>query len=211
MKCILLHGLGQNPTDWKDTIAYFDDILDVSCPALYEWLSSKGADYTHLYHGLEKYCEQLEEPFILGGLSLGGVLALQYAIEHREKVYALFLIGAQFSMPKNLLRFQNAVFRLLPNSAFGSMGMEKKDVICLCKSMRNLDFRHNLQDIPCRTLVLCGGKDKSNLSAAIQLEKQIENSELIIIPGAGHELNTEPTALGETIRSFCLNVLKAEN
>ncbi len=114
-------------------------------------------------------------------------------------------------MPKNLLRFQNVVFRLLPNSAFESMGMEKNRIICLCKSMMNLDFSHNLKDIPCKTLVLCGGKDKSNLSAAIQLENQIENSELIIIPGAGHELNEEPVALGRAIQSFCLNVLRAEN
>ena len=40
------------------------------------------------------------------GLSLGGILALQYAIEHPEHIHALALIGTQYTMPKTLLRIQ---------------------------------------------------------------------------------------------------------
>lgn len=50
MKYILLHGLGQNPSDWNETIKYIDDRLDVSCPALFEWLPKTKVSYTHLYH-----------------------------------------------------------------------------------------------------------------------------------------------------------------
>lgn len=204
MKCILLHGLGQTPSDWDNTVKYMDDRLDVTCPALFEWLPKTDVCYAHLYQGLEKYCEQFEKPFVLGGLSLGGILALQYAVEHRNKVDSLILMGTQFSMPRNVLQFQNIIFRILPNAAFNKMGLGKKEVIRLCNSMMDLDFHENLKDIHCRTLVLCGEKDKTNLSASIKLKEQIGRAELVIIPNAGHEVNKEdPAALGKTIDSFC--------
>ncbi len=203
MKCILLHGLGQNPSDWDETAKYINHRLDVSCPALFEWLPKTKVCYTHLYQGLENHCGQFDEPFILGGLSLGGILALQYTIEHSDKVSSLVLMGTQFSMPKNMLRFQNVIFRMLPNTAFSKMGLGKKEVISLCNSMMDLDFTEYLKDIHCKTLVLCGKKDKSNQAASIKLKEQIKNAELVIIYNAGHEINTDdPVELGKTISSF---------
>ena len=35
-KCILLHGLGEKPSDWSDTVKYIDRNFEVSCPALFE-------------------------------------------------------------------------------------------------------------------------------------------------------------------------------
>lgn len=203
MKCILLHGLGQNPSDWDNTIKYIDDRVDVSCPALFEWLPKKKTSYTYLYQGLEKYCEQFDEPFILGGLSLGGILSLQYALEHSDKVFSLVLMGTQFSMPKNMLRFQNIIFRILPNTSFSNMGLDKKAVISLCNSMMALNFTENLEDIHCRTLILCGEKDKSNQAASMKLKEQIENAKIMFIPNAGHEINIDnPIQLGKVISSF---------
>lgn len=203
MKCILLHGLGQNPSDWDNTIKYIDDRVDVSCPALFEWLPKTKTSYTYLYQGLEKYCEQFDEPFILGGLSLGGILSLQYVIEHSDKVFSLVLMGTQFSMPKNILKFQNIIFRILPNTSFSKMGLDKKAVISLCNSMMDLNFTESLEDIHCRTLILCGEKDKSNQAASMKLKEQIENAEIMFIPNAGHEINIDnPIQLGKVISSF---------
>lgn len=203
MKCILLHGLGQNPSDWNNTIQYMDDRVDVLCPALFEWLPKTKPSYTCLYYGLEKYCEQFDEPFMLGGLSLGGILALQYVLEHSDKVYSVVLMGTQFSMPKNMLRLQNIMFRILPNTAFRKMGLNKKEVISLCNSMKDLNFTDNLKDIHCRTLVLCGEKDKSNQAASVKLKEQIENAEMMLISNAGHEINIDnPVQLGKTISTF---------
>lgn len=205
MKCILLHGLGQVPSDWNDSIKDIDKNFEVSCPALFEWLHGTEFCYANLYQKLERYCDQFEEPFTLGGLSLGGILALQYAIEHSSKVEALILIGTQFSMPKNLLKFQNVIFHFLPNMAFKKMGASKKEIISLCNSMTNLDFLENLKDIHCRTLILCGEKDRANYSASIKLQELIPNSEFFAVPNAGHEINKDnPNKLGEIINSVLL-------
>ena len=201
MKCIFLHGLGQTPSDWIDTVKNLDENFDVSCPALFEWLDGTECCYTNLYHGLKKYCAQFDEPFALCGLSLGGILALQYAIEHSDKVKSLILIGTQSSMPKNVLRFQNMVFLFLPNTVFRKMGVSKKEIISLCNSMIVL----NLKDIHCRTLILCGKKDKANYAASVQLKEKIATSEFLVVANAGHEINKDnPNKLGEIINTFLL-------
>lgn len=205
MKCIMLHGLGQKPSDWNDTIKCIGKKDEVLCPDLYKWLQGQEFCYTDLYQGLEKYFDQFEEPFSLGGFSLGGILALQYAIEHSRKVDSLILIGTQFSMPEKLIKFQNMIFRVLPNRAFREMGASKKEIINLCNSMIDLDFTESLKDIHCRTLIMCGGKDRANYAASIKLKERIPDSELCIVPNAGHEINTKhANKAGEIIRSFLL-------
>ena len=131
MKYIFLHGLGQAPSDWETTIKKLDLGMDVYCPDLSDWLSGKEASYLNLYHALESYCEQQEEPLHLCGLSLGGILTLHYALEHAEKVASLVLIGTQYIMPKRLLKFQNMIFHLMPNRSFRKMGFGKK-ILSVC-------------------------------------------------------------------------------
>lgn len=203
MKYIFLHGLGQVPSDWETTIKRLDFGLDVDCPDLSDWLSGKEASYFNLYRALESYCEQQEGPLHLCGLSLGGILALHYALEHAEKVASLVLIGTQYIMPKRLLKFQNMIFHLMPNRSFRKMGFGKKDFISLSKSMMDLDFQKDLKKINCRVLVLCGEKDKANMSAAIELKQQINHAELELISHADHEINKDnPVELGKILSNF---------
>lgn len=207
MKCILLHGLGQTPADWNDAAKNIDENFEVCCPALFDWLQGGACCFTNLYQGFEKYCEQFDEPLVLGGISLGGILALQYAIEHSNKVRALILIGAQFSMPKKLLKFQNMVFWFLPNTVFRKIGASKKEIISLCNSMMALDFMNDLKDIHCRTLILCGRNDKANYAASVQLKENIASSEFLVVSNAGHEINKDnPNKLGEIINAFLLQL-----
>ena len=86
MKYIMLHGLGQSSESWSNTVKVFNDDFEVLCPNLSDWLSGKTPCYDTLYRTLETYCEQFEEPLNICGLSLGGILAMQYAIEHPEKM-----------------------------------------------------------------------------------------------------------------------------
>ncbi|WP_251390701.1 alpha/beta fold hydrolase [Mediterraneibacter agrestimuris] len=203
MKYIFLHGLGQVHSDWSDMIEGLDNEMDILCPNLSEWLSGKKASYFNLYHAMETYCEQQKEPIHLSGLSLGGILALHYTLEHPEKVASLVLMGTQYTMPKRMLRFQNMIFYLMPDKTFWKMGFGKKDFISLTKSMMDLNFKKDLPKINCKVLILCGEKDKVNKSASIELEQQISNAEFKIVPHAGHEINKEnPVELAKIINRF---------
>ncbi len=203
MNKIFLHGLGQTNDDWKETIETLEDGKDILCPNLSDWLYGREASYLSLYRALEAYISRQNAPVHFCGLSLGGVLALQYAIEYPQKVASLVLIGTQYVMPKRLLQFQNVIFHLMPKSIFQSMGFHKKDFISLCRSMSQLDFTEDLKKIHCPTLILCGEKDKVNQSASIGLKQEIENAKLELIFQAGHEVNKDnPIELGRILESF---------
>lgn len=86
---------------------------------------------------------------------------------------------------------------------FSQNGIWKKDFISLSKSMMDLDFQKDLEKINCRVLVLCGEKDKVNMSATIELKQQINHAELKIIPHAGHEINKDnPVELRKILSNF---------
>ena len=162
MNYILLHGLGQTSSSWDETIQTLNEEWNIFCPGLSDWILGKQPCYDTLYKAFENYCEQFDDTLCLVGLSLGGILAMQYSIEHPEKVKSLVLIGTQYKMPKRLLKLQNVLFHLMPDSEFSKLGFQKSDFISLCKSMMNLDFSHHLKDIRCKVLVVCGEKDRAN-------------------------------------------------
>lgn len=187
MKTIFLHGLGQTAQNWEEVIRQ-TALSEVDCPELFS-LSEGEITYFGIRNGLEKRYADITEPFCICGLSLGALLALDYAIRHNEQVAALVLIGVQYKVPSLLIDFQNLIFRCMPNKTFDDMGMSKNDVIRLAHSMRSLDFRSRLKDIKCPVTILCGEKDRANLKASRQLAELLSQSKLRIVPGAAHELN----------------------
>ena len=54
------------------------------------------------------------EKIDLCGLSLGGILALNYAIDYPNKVEKLVLIGTPYRVPKVMFSIQNIIFKFLP-------------------------------------------------------------------------------------------------
>lgn len=200
MKNILLHGLGQRAASWDKTLAGLN--VGAERPGLAELMGNE-VSYPVLYKGFCDYCAQFPEKVNLCGLSLGGVLALNYAAEHPDRVNSLVLIAAQYKMPKALLRLQNALFRFAPNSSFKETGFGKADFIALSKSMMSLDFGADLEKITCPTAVMIGEKDKPNRKAAEKMSGKIRGCEFHIIENSGHEVNVDaPERLAELLNGF---------
>ena len=193
MPYLLIHGLGQTPEAWEGTRRLLP-FSDVYCPDLIHLLDGAPAEYDTLYHAFAAYCSALPQPLHLCGLSLGGVLALQYAAEHPARVASLVLIGTPYRIPRRTLALQSAVFRLLPERAFRQMGFSKADMLQLSNSMAALDPSCLLPAVSCPTLVLCGGKDHINRAAAQAIAAVPPHACLQIIPGAGHEINRDAPA-----------------
>lgn len=191
MKKIYIHGLGQTSEIWNKVIQKTGSAEQSICPNLSEFVNEKEVNYKNLYQGFSDFCDNTEGMLDLCGLSLGGVLALNYAIDHPEKVHSLVLIGTQYKMPKGLLRFQNLLFCLMPQTAFELMGFRKKDFLALCRSMMELDFSDSLEKVTCYTGIMYGEKDKANKKASIELAERIQNARQWIIPNAGHEVNVD--------------------
>lgn len=206
MKCVLIHGLGQTAQSWTKTVSAMEQFggeLDIVCPDLTELLQNKMPCWDELYKSFEEYCLDIGEPVNICGLSLGAILALQFCAEHPDRVNKAVFIGAQFVMPKLMLRLQNAIFRFMPQSAFNGTGFGKKEFLSLAKSMETLDLRDDLKKIICPALVIVGENDKPNKKAAIQMNEQIQGSELLIVKGSGHEVNADmPDELGKALCVF---------
>lgn len=201
MPLIFLHGLGQTPDSWRAAARALE--ADALCPDLFAAVRAGEVSYRALYRGFARFCEEYGAPLHLCGLSLGGVLALQYAVDHPERMGSLVLIGTPYVMPKRLLKVQNLVFRFLPERSFRQMGLPKRDVIALTRSMMDLDFREDLGQVECPTLVLCGERDGANRKAADGLRQHLPDAELAWIPGAGHEANVDaPDALAAVLAAF---------
>ncbi len=116
---------------------------------------------------------------------------------------SLILIAPQYKMPKGILYIQNIIFHLMPEKSFLEIGISKKDMLSLTKSMLRLDFREELSRLTCPIMILCGEKDKANQKAAIRMKKIIANAELYLIEQAGHEVNMEaPEKLAKLIKKF---------
>ncbi len=103
MSYILIHGLGQTQESWKPVISSMRLSEKILCPNLPTLLHKQECNYHNLYASFSQYCAKASEPLNLCGLSVGGILALHYAIDHPDEVASLVLIGTQFAMPKKLL------------------------------------------------------------------------------------------------------------
>lgn len=190
MKYLYLHGLGQTSDSWNNVIKETEVADDSISLSLNDMLADKCATYDELYSALIREFDKYDD-IVLCGLSLGAVLALNYALDYPNKVKSLVLIAPQYKMPKMLLRLQNIMFKFMPASNFDSIGFKKEDFISLCASMAKLDFSHSLDKISCPVLVVCGEKDNINKKAAKELVNHFKDAKYLELSNTGHEANVE--------------------
>lgn len=207
MKYLYLHGLGQKPDSWNRTIKETKVSGSSISLSLAEMSEGKDVTYKELYSAFSEVCEKEDEEIVLCGLSLGAVLALNYAIDHPDKIKALVLIAAQYKMPEKLLKFQNVLFRLMPNSMFKQTGFTKADVISLCGTMAELDFTESLHNVSCPVLIVCGEKDNANKKASKELACYLSKSSFYELLKTGHEVNIEaPEKMAMVLQKFYDNI-----
>lgn len=200
---VFVHGLGQTPDSWNEMLSFIDDAKEHVCPDLVEGVKNQKVNYKNLYKAFSELCDKFDEPVDLCGLSLGGVIALNYAIDKPEKVRSLVLIATPYKMPKMLLKLQNICFRFMPKSTFQQMGFGKKEYIGLCESMMELDFSDRLHKVSCPVMIICGEKDRANGKAAKELAMIMNDAPLKYISGVGHEVNVEaPDKLAKLLLQF---------
>ncbi|MCY3036313.1 MULTISPECIES: alpha/beta fold hydrolase [Aerococcus] len=207
MKNILIHGLGQDRSSWDQVKKYLDEeSVTVQCPNLYELFENDPYTYQTLYQNFERQVNNYPGKVNLCGLSLGGLLALDYAKNYPEKVNSLILIGLPYKIPKLLMTIQAMVFKLMPESNFTQLGLGKDEFISLIASTKDLSIATHLEEITCKTLLICGEKDRFNLTSSQRFHTAIKNSEFSLVNNSGHEVNVDnPQVLAQLIAGFWKN------
>ena len=191
---ILVHGLGQDEKSWNEVKSQLDSNgINVETPNLFSIVKNYQVNYENMYKTFADYCNSFNEKINLVGLSLGGVLAIDYITEFPDKVNSIILIGTPYEIPKTIFTIQNIIYKFLPKRIFEKIGCPKKDMISLLDSMKNLSIPEKAPNIKIHTLIICGEKEKNNINmkSAKQLNKVIKNSKFRIIENAGHEVNID--------------------
>ena len=205
MKLIFLHGLGQSAESWKEVRNLLTDYpskaIELFPAGVINYQQAKERVYQHL--ALET------EPFILVGLSLGAALALELSSYDLPNLQALVLSGCPLKLANNILFYiQLLIFKLLPKRVFEKQGADKTFIIGISKELKTLDLTDISRTCPYPSLLICGSKDKPNLSSMRSLHKLISESQFQIIPDGPHVLNKEkPKEFAEQIKPF-LELLK---
>lgn len=203
MKKILIHGSGHKAISWQETISYTKDQKEILCPDLCSILNGQDATYENLYTSFIEYCSRIDGQIHLVGLSLGGIIAMNYALDFPEKVKTLVIIGTPHKIPKVAFEIQNVIFRFFPKSVFKEMAFDKKDTFALENSIKKLEIADKIQEIKCPVLVICGGKDRANKKSAYYFSENIENVALCMIEKTGHVVNEEnPKELARILNEY---------
>ena len=158
--------------------------------------------------------------FYLLGHSFGGALASKIAVKHAQDVKKIFLVSAacvrRKTAQKNFSRRIAKVvkiFHFLPYYSFFRKAVykfiiRKSDYVYVEGIMKQTylnvigeDLSFHLPFIKVPTVIIWGNKDESTpIDDAHLIAKKIKNSKLVVIDGAGHDLNRkQPEILAEKV------------
>ena len=200
MKLIFLHGLGQSAESWKEARNLLTDYPSEAI----ELFPSTVSNYQQAKERVYQHLAQETEPFILVGLSLGAALALELSSYDLPNLQGLVLSGCPLKLAGNILfKIQLMIFKLLPKSFFEKRGANKALMVGVSEELKTLDLREIAKNCPYPTLLICGSKDKPNLSSMRSIHKLISESQFQIIPDGPHVLNKEkPKEFAGTVKDF---------
>lgn len=200
MKLIFLHGLGQSAASWQEV----QDLLAEYPSEALELFPSGVSTYQEAKIRIYQHLSKETEPFILVGLSLGAALALELSNYDFPNLQGLVLSGCPLKLSGNIPYFiQLMIFKLIPKKVFEKQGADKTLMVGVSEELKTLDLTDIAGICPYPTLLICGSKDKPNLSSMRSLHKLISESQFQIIPDGPHVLNKEkPKEFVENTRSF---------
>ncbi len=197
---VLLHGLGTGPSGWQPQ-------LEASPTAVAPRLEDA-----------EETLDRTVTPFDLCGLSLGALLALRYAGEHPDRIRRLVVCAGFARLPAHFRLLQlgmAGIVCMLPAArvrkglvsavpeAHREVAVEEIAGVDAARAMREgASFRlERLPQMP--TLVLCGERDRVNLTLSRKLADALPDARFEIVAGAGHVANLDnPHGFNELLRGF---------
>lgn len=225
MKLIFLHGSGAYGGVWRYQTDYFPDSDAINLP---------GHLQGQTLNSVEEYVDWLREyvrgrgyrDVVLVGHSLGGAIALMYAIKYPQELKGIVIIGSgarlkvhpmYLTTPEEAIKgnlqewYQQMVagHRLTPEDYKREVIEKRKaigpavmlnDFLCCDK----FDLMDRVQEIKLPALIICGELDMMTpVKYANYLGTKLTNSRVVIIPQATHLVFAEkPEVVNEAIEDF---------
>jgi 2-hydroxy-6-oxonona-2,4-dienedioate hydrolase len=234
---LLLHGLFGALSNWNYVLDYFSKKNKVVIPLmpiyqmpLNETNPGGLSDYIHEFVKQQGY-----PPFTLLGNSLGGHVALIYALEHPSQVHSMVLTGSSglyenamgSSFPKrkdyNYIRQRTEYTFYDPNTATKELVDEVYDIVnsrnkgirivMMAKSAIRHNMNNEIHNIHVPVCLIWGNNDMiTPPEVAEEFHKLLPNSEVHYIDKCGHApMMEQPEAFNRILNEFLNKIYVTSN
>ena len=225
MSIIFVHGSGAYGDIWRYQADYFSDSDAVNLP---------GHPHGQTLNSVEEYADWLRryikgrgyKDVVLAGHSLGGAIALMYALRSPEDLKGIIIIGSGARLrvhpgflapceeaikgnPQEWYQLVEEIYRLTQEDYKREVVEKQKaigpavmlnDFLCCDK----FDLIDKVQEIKLPALIICGELDAMTpVKYSNYLGTKLANSTVVIIPQATHfALAEKPEMVNEAIEDF---------
>ena len=225
---VLLHAFPLSSAMWQPQVEELSNEYRIITPDL-PGFGSNPATATSIELMADDVAGLIHEPVVLGGLSMGGYVALAFARKYPAKLRALILADTKAEPDDatgkanrdQLITFaeshtaRDVIDTLMPKMVSSPAAAEQVRALAAAQSTAGIanalralrdrpDSSDMLQTIRVPTLVIVGSEDQlTPLPVARSLAGRIAGAKLEVILGAGHISNLEnPAAFNEALRKF---------
>jgi pimeloyl-ACP methyl ester carboxylesterase len=228
---VLVHGSGGTGGIWAAQLAGIGEHWVIAPD-----LPGHGQSEGHARGSVAEYREFVSgfvmtlglERFVIGGHSLGGAIALDFALTHADLLDGMIVVGSggrlrvKPEILETLARGEHPVGNLeycyafnTPQNVLDKAAREMMDVparvyLADFRACDRFDVLDRLGGIRVPTLVICGKDDRMTpVKYSEYLSAHIPNAKLALVPDAGHMVMVEqPLAVNKHVAAF-LNALQA--
>ncbi|MFX1233566.1 MAG: alpha/beta fold hydrolase [Promethearchaeota archaeon] len=237
---LLIHGLGSSTRDWEFQVPTFSQKYQVIT------IDLRGHGKTDKPKGpynMQMFAKDIAELLeIIGvtsthilGISLGGGIAFQFAVDYPELVKSLIIVNAGIEIPADSFKMKLEAFKRI--SIVRLVGMkkmgqvlaprlfikpeqedlrqklierwqenDKKAYLSAMRALIGWSIRDHLDKIKCPTLIIGSDQDYAPSSIKEEYTALLPNAKFIEIKDAGHAVAIEkPEEFNEIVMNFLSN------
>jgi len=228
---VLVHGAGGNLMHWPGILRRLPGhtVYALDLPGHGKSAGAGRAEIGAYAEVLRGFAEALGlVPFVLAGHSMGGAIALEFALRYPMRLAGLILVGTGAKLRvateilTGILDDYTGSTELLAQWAHGAR-VDPNLLRLYVRRLREVnpqvihgdfvacdafDRRADVSRIALPTLILCGDADRmAPVKFSQFLHEQIAGSQFIVVPGAGHMVMLEQPAAGAEAVAYFLTGL----
>lgn len=237
---LLIHGLGSSTRDWEFQVPTFSQkyrVITIDLRGHGKTDKPKGP------YNMQMFAKDIAELLeIIGvtsthilGISLGGGIAFQFAVDYPELVKSLIIVNAGIEIPADSFKMKLEAFKRI--SIVRLVGMkkmgqvlaprlfikpeqedlrqklierwqenDKKAYLSAMRALIGWSIRDHLDKIKCPTLIIGSDQDYAPSSIKEEYTTLLPNAKFIEIKDAGHAVAIEkPEEFNEIVMNFLSN------